>query len=309
MNICFFGVGGVGGYFGALVAKRFGNIHNIYFIARGKHKDAINTGGLVLKKNNGEQIITVHPALCTENVNDLPVCDIIILSVKAYDLENASEKLNRISHDKTIVLPLLNGVDIYDRIRAHLSNGIILPSCVYVATHIESPGVILQHGGSGKIYMGNDPGFPGFDHQSLFTLFSEAGIDFKMEKNVSISIWLKYMFIAAYGLVTATFDKTLGEILDNEELSRTTKLIMGEIDGIARALNISLANDIVETSFQKGRQFPSGAKTSFQRDVESKGKTNESDLFGGTIIRYGQKLGVPTPVTERVYKKLLDNFE
>ena len=87
MKICFFGVGGVGGYFGTLVTDKFKNKHEIFFIARGSHKDAICSNGLTLKKAGDNETINVTPEKCTDTVNDLPVCDIIVISVKAYDLK------------------------------------------------------------------------------------------------------------------------------------------------------------------------------------------------------------------------------
>jgi 2-dehydropantoate 2-reductase len=309
MKICFFGVGGVGGYFGTLVTKKFKGEHDIYFIARGSHKNAICSKGLTLKKAGGEEIIIVSPELCTDTVDNLPVCDIIILAVKAYDLTNAAKEISKIADEKTLVLPLLNGVDIYERIREHLHTGVVLQSCVYVGTHIESPGVIYQKGGSCTIYAGNDPMFPDLYPESLLTLLKDSEIDINWEDNIKISIWSKYMFIAAFGLVTATYEKTLGEIMEDPELGKMTKSIMNEIEEIAKRLNIPLSSDIVDTSFLKAKQFPYETKTSFQRDVESKGKINEGDLFGGTLIRYGEALKISTPDTKNVYERLLRKFK
>lgn len=308
MKICFFGVGGVGGYIGAIVAEKYKDKHDIYYIARGQHKDAICKNGLTLKKAGNNKIITVIPKKCTDTVNDLPVCDIVILSVKVYDLENAVKELSKITSEKTIILPLLNGVDIYERIREHLKTGIVLPSCVYVGTHIESPGIIYQNGGSCKISIGADPKSPDFDLEALFAILKDAGIDFEFEKNVKISIWSKYVFIAAYGLVTAAFGNSLGQVFEDPEQSQTVRSIMKEIETIARKLHIALDNDIVEKSYLKAMQFPYETKTSFQRDVESKGKVNEGDLFGGTVIRYGDALGVQTPTTKIIYQRLLNKF-
>ena len=256
MRICFFGVGGVGGYFGAIVTDKFIDKHDIYFVARGGHKSAICSNGLTLKKSGGELIINVTPSQCTDNIDDLPVCDIVFLSVKGYDLADAAKSLNKISNEKTIILPLLNGVDIYERIRKHLATGIILPSCVYIGTHIESPGVIFQKGGNCNLSIGKDPKFPDFHPHSLLALLKDSNLDFKWENNIEVQIWSKYMFIAAYGLVTATYDKTLGEILDDSELSRVTKAIMAEIEQIARRINVPLNADIIETSFLNAKQFP-----------------------------------------------------
>jgi 2-dehydropantoate 2-reductase len=305
MKICFFGVGGVGGYFGSLITRKFGDVHDFYFIARGSHKDAICTKGLTLKKDGGKEVINIFPKMCTERAADLPICDIVVLSVKSYDLANAAKEISEIANEKTVILPLLNGVDIYERIKEQLRTGIVLPSCVYVGTHIESPGVIYQKGGSCKIALGKDPDFPDFYPGSLLTLLKESGIDFDWEEDVKISIWSKYMFIAAYGLVTAAYEKTLGEVLDDPELSRMTKAIISEIENIAKQLHVSLNSDAGETAFLKATQFPYETKTSFQRDVELKGRINEGDLYGGTLIRYGEALRIPTPNIRNIYESLL----
>jgi 2-dehydropantoate 2-reductase len=308
MKICFFGVGGVGGYFGALVTKELGSKHDIYFIARGRHKEKIIEHGLTLKKSGGAEVINVHPKACTESVTDLPICDLIIVSVKSYDLADAVKSIKHIANDTTVILPLLNGVDIYDRIREHLSIGIVLPSCVYVGTHIESPGVIYQKGGSCKIHIGKDPGFPEFYPEKLLHILKDSHIEFSWEENIQIAIWSKFMFIAAYGLVGAAYDKSLGEILENPELSQKVKSIMHEIKSITNKLNIPLDENIEEESFLKAKQFPFEAKTSFQRDVELKGKVNEADLFGGTLIRYGKSSGVSTTTITFVFNKLISRL-
>jgi len=309
MKICFYGVGGVGGYFGTMVVERFNSEHEIYFVARGKHKDEICSNGLTLKKNGGTEIINVKPHKCTDNINDLPICDIIVLSVKGYDLSNATKDLIKITNKDTIILPLLNGVDIYDRIRMHLDTAIVLPSCVYIGTHIERPGIISQNGGNSKILIGFDPRLPNVYPEQLLAVLKDSKIDYVWEDNVQVSIWSKFMFIAAYGLVTATFDKTLGEILDNTELSQITRSIMQEIEKIAKRINVPLNTDIVETSFLKGKQFPYETKTSFQRDVELKGKINEADIFGGTIIRYGDKFGIDVSNTKEIQNRLMKKLE
>jgi len=181
-----------------------------------------------------------------------------------------------------------------------------LPACVYIGTHIESPGIIFQKGGSNIIYMGSDPNNPKFNLSPLFDLFNGASIAYEFKENVNVEIWSKYMFIAAYGLVTAAYCKTLGEVYNDRELNKITKAIMEEINEIARKMNIFLEDKIIEKSIDKARQFPHDVKTSFQRDVELKGKVNEGDIFGGTIIRLGEEFGINTPFTEKIYKKLVN---
>ena len=116
------------------------------------------------------------------------------------------------------------------------------------------------------------------------------------------------MFVAAYGLVAAVYEKTLGEIFEDPELSHKVISIMVEIDNIAKKLNTPLDPDIVNISFSKASLFPYETKTSFQRDLELKGNVNEGDLFGGTLIRFGKTLKIPTPYTIDIYQKLIEKY-
>ncbi len=310
MNICFYGVGGVGGYYGALLTRYLNEIGtgNIYFIARGKHKDAILANGLLLKKEGGKEELLIKPDICTDTVDTLPVCEIVVVSVKGYDLQNAITEVANITDENSVILPLLNGADIYDRIRQHLKKGYVLPACLYLGTHIESPGVIFQKGGSGQIVIGRDPLHPSFYPEKLLNLFKNAGIFIEYSENVNTEIWSKYIFIAAYALVTATYNKTIGEVAKDKTLGLLVKNIMREIELIARALKIQLPSDIVETSFAKANQFPLETKTSFQRDVETKGRQSEWDLFGGTILRFADKFNIAADNTKETFDKLMQNL-
>ena len=95
-------------------------------------------------------------------MKDLPVPDVVLLCVKGYGLDEALRQIAAHSHDGTVVIPLLNGIDIHERIRAQLPNTRVLPACVFVGTHVDRPGVISQAGGDGVIFLGGDPDDPGF---------------------------------------------------------------------------------------------------------------------------------------------------
>lgn len=311
MDVCFWGLGGVGGYYGALLTRYFqeSGEGSTTFIARGPHKEAILEKGLLLKKDGGQEEIRVRPKFCTDTVLGLPIFEWVVVSVKGYDLESVSKELDQITDKNSLILPLLNGADIYERMRSHFKKGIILPSCLYLGTHIESPGVIFQKGGSGQIAVGRDPQVPEFYPEKLLTLFKKAHIPIAFYENVDIEIWSKYIFIASFALVTATYNKTIGEAAQDPQLGLLVKNIMQEIASIAEALNIGLPTHIVETSFAKAGQFPFETKTSFQRDVETKGLQSEWDLFGGTIVRYAEKLNLPAENTKETLNKLLRNLK
>jgi len=308
MNIGIIGVGGIGGYFGGKLTKLLKNDGqekdlNIYFVARNKHLEEIKKNGLILS-NQEEGEFVCKPTLATDNFEDLPQLDLCFLCVKSYDLNNSLNLLRNKIKDDTKIIPLLNGIDIYDRVRAVIPNGVIYPACAYVGTHIERYGKVSQVGGSCTILFGSDPANPDVYPQDILDLFDASNIKYKWCKQPNVEIWSKYIFIAAYGMVTASENKTMGQVLESPYLSDKVMEIMREIEKIARKLGIDLSDNIVEESFNKGRGFTYETKTSFHRDFEQKNKQNEAELFGDSIIRIGSQLEVEIPVSIIVNQKL-----
>ncbi len=310
-NICVFGVGGVGGFFGGKLVDAFRketpHIHHVFFVGRGPHLKEIQTNGLVLNTKS-EGTLLCRPDIATDNVDDLPHVDLWLICVKAYDLKQAAQSIARVASDDTIMLPLLNGVDICERIRAVVDRGVVLPACVFIGTHIEKPGVVTQTGGEGIVLFGPDTQNPDFDVTPVMDIFEKGSIRHNWIDDPLPSIWEKYMFISAFGLVTAYSGKTFGEVFADRNLIGLAEEVLHEINEIARRKGIVLPNDVVQASIKKALSFPPDTKTSYQRDVETKGRKNEGDVFGGTIIRMGQNVGVPTPVTHRLYAQIQDRL-
>jgi len=135
--------------------------------------------------------------------------------------------------------------------------------------------------------------------------FKETGIGFEYNESPYPAIWEKYIFIAAFGLVTAAADKSLGEVMEDRDLRQTVQDIIREIVSIAEKKSVKLPEDISEKTMKKAYNFPPETRTSYQRDVASWPKPNEGDLYGGAILREGAALGIPTPVTKKVYARIL----
>ncbi len=303
MNIGVIGTGGVGGFFGGKIAhflESRGNGEHVSFLARGAHLSAIQERGLILVTEEDGEIVC-RPDLATDRVSDLPALDVCLICVKSYDLGSVAEKLKGKIGDGTVVLPLLNGIDIYGRLRAAIAGGVILPACVYVGTHIEEPGRVVQRGGTCKIICGPDPLRPGYDVSYLLELLDNAAIRHEWSADPYPEIWGKFVFIASFGLVTACYDATLGQVLESGKMLEETRSVMKEILDLAISSGVGISPAIVDDSLKKAAGFPHETKTSFQRDFENKGKDDERDLFGGTIIRLGEEFGVRTDATRRLY--------
>jgi len=306
INVCVVGVGGVGGYFGGKLAHTFSSNPdspvNIFFVARGKHLEAIKKNGLVLKSPEFGTMIC-RPTLATERINALPEIDIFLICVKGYDLMDVATSMRNQVKEKTVILPPLNGADIQERLRNQIETGIILPACVYFSAHIEEPGVVVHVGKPGKIVFGRDQDHPDYIPHEIFKIFEKSSIDYEWKDDANPAIWEKYIFIASFSLISARYHRTLGEILEEPSLKEEVIGIMNEIYSIALKRNIRLSDGIVDLSLKKAMMFPPDTQTSLQRDIHQKKGRSELELFGGTIMDLGKKLGIPTPTT----KKYIEN--
>jgi len=300
LNICFYGVGGLGGYFGGLITSLQKDDINTFFIARGEHLDEIRKNGLIL--NTAEKTLVCRPVLATDNIKDIPHPDMVFIGVKSYDLEKACVSIRGIISSSTVIIPLLNGVNIYSGIRNILKEPVILPACVFLNGYISSPGVVNHQTGN-LIILGKDPQNRDYDPDRLLSLFDEAGIKRRWYDDPQPAIWRKYIFIAPYSLVTACYELPFGGINENNEYTNLAAGIMKEIKGIADRMGIDLPSDIIEETLKYASGVPYETRTSYQRDIEA-GKQSEDDIYAETIIRLGKELGVQTLVTEMIFNKI-----
>ncbi|MHC2995510.1 MAG: 2-dehydropantoate 2-reductase [Candidatus Atribacteria bacterium] len=275
----------------------------VYFIGRGEHLKAVQQHGLNLLTDKGKFLC--YPNIATDNIKHIPTPDLYLLCVKGYDLSNAVASISKNIYANTIVLPLLNGVDIYERIRTNLQKAIVSPACVYVSSSIEKPGTIRQRGPEGYIVFGKDPRYLNYNYEYLIEFFNEMEISNTWHDNPYPAIWEKYIFITALSLMTAYSGKTLGEVLSDDKLKSMAENIMKEVVLIGKAKNIDFKQDIVERTIQKAKNFPYESKTSFQRDYEKGNTRHEGDILGGTLIRLAKEYNVSIPTITDVYGVLM----
>ncbi len=302
-NIAVIGTGGVGGYFGGKLSQLKKDDGNIFFIARGKHLEEINKNGLTLKTSD-EGTFECKPTLATDDIADLPLLDLCIICVKSFSLTAVLNDLKSKITDSTVIIPLLNGIDIASRVRDIITNGVLLPACVYVGTHIERAGVVSQKGGACTIHIGNERGTDNGSPQWILSLLKDAQIKYIWHDDVYPEIWSKFSFICSYGTTTACFNKSVGEVMSDEKLSILTRTMINEIVNIAEAMKVKLPDDISEMTYNKGNSFPFETKTSFQRDFEIPDKQDERDLFAGTLVRLGKQNRIDCSTTEMLLTRL-----
>ncbi|NTV51971.1 MAG: 2-dehydropantoate 2-reductase [Candidatus Firestonebacteria bacterium] len=307
-NIAILGTGGVGGYLGGMLAQTLGQASaagtRVFFLARGRHLAEIQEHGLILNTAQTQGLVC-RPTLATADPGELPLLDLAVICVKSYDLPPLLKALQPKIGAQTVVLPLLNGVDIGERIRSVVSQGTVLRAGIYISAHVERPGVVTQEGETAKMFFGPDPANPEFSPERILALLGVAGITRQWLPEPEAAIWGKFFFIAPFALVTAFSGETVGEVAQDPELLALVRGVMREISALAGKHSVRFEPNFMETTLKFARSLPPGFKTSFQRDLEIPGHPNEGDLFGGTILRLGKRCGLETPLTRSLYQAII----
>jgi len=306
-HIVVVGLGGVGGYFGFKInqlnesAKQF----TVSFVARYQTYDIVKNTGLTLLSPEHPNSIT-KPNHIFQNISEINNPDLVLICVKEYDLENVCNQLKEVITKKTILFPLMNGADIYDRIRKIIPSQTILPACVYVASHIKEKGIVEHKGKAGKLIFGRDPANASMDIDWIIQLVKNSKIDFDFKENPFVDIWTKFFFVSSFGLVTAKYNSSIGTVCTDEIQKQEATEIMKEVQQIAYRKSIQLPKDIIDQTFEKAKTFPPATPTSLQLDINVKKQNSELELFAGAIINYGRELSIDTPFTEKIYLELKD---
>ncbi|MCD9616310.1 ketopantoate reductase family protein [Chryseobacterium gleum] len=304
-HIVVVGLGGVGGYFGFKInqANETSRKYNVSFVARGETYEKVKENGLTLLSPEHSHPQT-HPDAILQHISDIKNPDLVLICVKEYDLENVCRQLLPVINENTILLPMMNGADIYDRIRKIIPEHTILPTCIYVASHIKERGIVEHKGKAGKIIIGRDPEHFSASAEWITELLKESKIDFDFKDNSQTDIWTKFIFIASFGLVTAKHNSSIGSVCTDEQQKKEATEIMKEIKQIADKKGIYLQEDIIDKTFEKASTFPFETPTSLQLDINSGKKENELELFAGAVLKYGSETGVETPFTQRIYTEI-----
>ncbi len=304
-HIAVVGLGGVGGYFGFKISQEneSSQKYKVTFVARGETYRKVKENGLILI--SPEHLVShTHPDMIVQDISEVKDPDLVLICVKEYDLENICGQLQDIISKDTVLVPMMNGADIYERIRKIIPDNIILPTCLYVASHIKEKGVVEHKGKAGKMIAGRDPEHFSADVDWVMDLIRESKIDFEFKDNSLTDIWTKYIFIASFGLVTAKHNSSIGTVCTDELQKAEASGIMKEIKMIADKKGIVLDEDIIQKTFEKASAFPFETPTSLQLDVNSGKGNNELDLLGGAVLNFGKELGIETPITQKIYNEV-----
>jgi 2-dehydropantoate 2-reductase len=299
MKILIMGTGGVGGYYGALLAQQ-GN--EVTFIARGAHLYAIRHEGLKVKSVHGD--FTVFPAKATEDPAKVEPVDLILFCVKTYNTDEAAEAIRPTVGPQTTVLSLQNGIDAAERIGKVVGEEHVIGGATWLSSAVESPGVIKQISQFRRIALGELHRGRSERIQSIYEVLNQTGITVEISEDIQKVLWTKLVFITAVSSIGSLTRLPMGDYRSIPETRGLLTSIMQEVESLARAQGIRLDRDVVQDWLEFIDNSAPHIKPSMQLDVES-GHRTEIESMIGVVGRRGRELGVPTPVADFVYGSLL----
>lgn len=298
MKIAIVGSGGVGGYFGGRLAFD-GN--DVTFIARGEHLEKIRRNGLYVKGVTGD--FRVNPVKATDCFSEAGIVDLILMSVKAWQVKDTAREMKSMVGSETVIIPLQNGILSSDEIKSEIRGDHVLGGLARIMSKIESPGVITHFGIEPSIIFGE------LDHkktarvQKIKQIFDKAGIVSKIAENIQAELWKKFIPICVGGLLAVT-RSTYGEIRDLNETRTLIRELLGEIYNLSQKAGIPIKKEFIDTSLNYIDTLPYDSASSMTRDIWE-GKPSELEYQNGTVVRLGEKYKVSTPVNRYIYYCLL----
>lgn len=298
MRIAVIGAGGVGGFFGGKLAHAG---HDVTFVARGRHLDAILANGLVVESGTGN--FTVAPARAVERLADVGPVDVAMLCVKLWDVESTAPALAPLLSGGGVVIPFQNGVDSPATLQRVLGDDKVLGGVAYIAATIRAPGVIAHTGTMARLTVGAFDARLAAQAAAFAAACAAAGFPCENAVDIRQALWKKYVFLAAMSGVTSLARQPVGVVRADPDLRAAFVASMQETVAVARAHGVDLGDDFVAKQVAFLDTLPAEMRSSMQNDLAAGNRLEASWLAGG-VARMARMADLPAPVNATIFAAL-----
>ncbi len=295
------GIGGVGGYLAGMLGRV---CPHLTMAVRGDRRESILKNGLVLHSEyKGE--INVRPEYAVP-VSEMGEQDYIFVCVKNYSLEDVCREMEHAVTENTVIIPVMNGVDPGERIRKALGKGTVVDSLIYIVAFANKDYSVTQQGDFANLRIGirNADETQQQKVQEVSDILTGADIDHMIAEDIEVEIWRKYILNCAYNTESAYYDNAIGQLRSDPKKAEEYEALVREAYQVAQAKGVGVRQEHVDAILHRFyHELAENATSSLQRDIRA-GKRAEVETFSGYIVREGQRLGIRTPVTEKMYEGL-----
>ena len=298
MKLTVMGAGGVGGYFGARLAAAG---HEVGFVARGRHLEALRENGLAVRSQLGD--VVLRPVRASDDPAAFGPPDCVLFTVKTYDCEAAAEALRPVLGGDTFVVPLLNGIGHVELLRRILGSERVLGGVAHISALIEAPGVIRHFDRLQVLRIGEMDNAATPRVLALREACTAAGIECPVPRDIERELWQKVVMITTLAGANCLARLPLGACRSNPVTRAMMESLVAETVAVARALGVSLPDDQAERTMAVLDKLPAPMKASMFAALE-RGERLEASALNGAIARLGGEAGVDTPTHRTVYAAL-----
>jgi 2-dehydropantoate 2-reductase len=288
VKIAIFGSGGVGGYFGGRLAAAG---ENVTFLARGAHLAALREGGLHIESPNGA--LHLPKVQATDRPEDVGPVDVVLFTVKLYDVDAAAATLKPMIGPGTVVITLQNGVEAVDMVAKHVGADHVAGGVAYIVIVLDRPGH-LRHTAAQQLVFGEPDG----SRSPRLVAFEEAciraGFQATASTSVETDLWIKFVRLSTWSGMTAVTRSPMGVIREDPNLFAMMMAAIEETIAVGRARGIVFPPTLVDDTLALIRNFPANSKSSLLEDLE-RGRRLELPWLSGAVVRLGKEAGVPAP--------------
>src|SRR6202521_673684 len=298
MRIAVIGAGGVGGPFGAALAKAGGDVT---FLARGAHLAAMRTRGLSVLGPRGD--IHLGSVQATDDPASIGPVDFVLICVKLWDVERAGAAIRPLVGPDTAVIPLQNGIDASDRLIPILGKDAVMGGVAQISATVAEPGVIRQTGTFMRLVFGELDGHPSPRGAAFHSQCQSAGFDSVNSNEILTALWEKFVLLATNSSVVALTRLPFGKLRDDPEVFALFERGVAEVAAVGRARGVRLPADLEARMLQTTRNLPPEMLPSMAVDL-LRGNRLELPWLAGKVVALGRELSVPTPTFDVMYAAL-----
>src|SRR5262249_52077638 len=275
------GSGGVGGFFGARLARGGADVT---FIARGAHLAAMREHGLAIEST--DESFTLPKVQVTEDPATIGKTDLVMFGVKLWDTEQAARSLLPIIGSETALISFQNGVQKDDLLRPIVGETAIMGGVAYVGTNISRPGVIAQKGPMQRLVFGEYDGRRSPRVEAFLAACQKGGINAEISSDIRREIWQKFVFLAGMAAVTASTRRSLGPVRSNPTTRQFFLDLMREVVAVGRAHGVVIPQDFAEQRLAFADTLHSDMTASMHHDLEH-GRPLELQWLSGGVVDLG----------------------
>jgi 2-dehydropantoate 2-reductase len=294
MRVAVMGSGGLGGYFGALLAK---GGTDVSFMARGAHLDAMRRDGL--RVEGGPEPFHLEHVHATDDPGEIGSVDLVMVCVKLWDTDAALQQLQPLVGPETALVSFQNGVLKDSMLRAAYDDSQLIGGVAYVATTMSEPGVIRRTGPLQRLIVGEFDGQRSARVEAFHAAALAGGIDAEVSGDIRRAIWEKFVFLVGLSATTTTMRLPIAPIRENPQSRALLLDLMREVVTVGRAYGVPLPEDYAEQRLEFADGVSAEMTSSMHHDLEHGNRLEVRWLSGG-VVELGKEVGVQTPLNRAV---------